>query len=302
MYRFSKVVDKIVASMRLDVLALRIASDWEAPANARKEWRRKRPDGTYEYRELPPEGEGRNKDEEKGEDGSDSGGYEVVDSEYHRIKNGKDFHSIVENCAKTSAHGSAVEVKDEYPDSWTMLTNKAHDATVAIEDDGSIVSVSKTPDSKEKGWAKRAVELAIKHGGKKLDCYDTVLPGWYAKAGMQVVARIPFDEKFAPKDWDYKAYSEYNNGRPDIVFMVHVGGVQKYDSKGGIKVKDYESGVEAQEVALKALGKSKEAGENKDMKNDKDSVDAVYEQLVKETMERFPTWTREEVEKELAIY
>ena len=41
-----------------EVVSLRVAAEgkWESPAADRKEWRRKKPDGTYEYRDTPPEG------------------------------------------------------------------------------------------------------------------------------------------------------------------------------------------------------------------------------------------------------
>lgn len=46
----------------LDVLGMArefLAADkWEPPAGARKNWRRRKPDGSYEYRDAPPEGQG----------------------------------------------------------------------------------------------------------------------------------------------------------------------------------------------------------------------------------------------------
>jgi hypothetical protein len=65
------------------------------------------------------------------------------------------------------------------------------------------------------------LNAAIANGGRRLDAFDTVLPELYSKRGFRVTGRVPFNNEFAPKGWDYDLYGKYNNGRPDIVFMVH---------------------------------------------------------------------------------
>ena len=55
---------------------------------------------------------------------------------------------------------------------------------------------------------------AIRLGGSKLDCFDGYLPKFYARNGFQETKREPWNDDFAPADWDYETM-----GRPDIVFM-----------------------------------------------------------------------------------
>ncbi|MCG5030898.1 hypothetical protein MAF45_05495 [Mesosutterella sp. OilRF-GAM-744-9] len=72
---------------------------------------------------------------------------------------------------------------------------------------------------------------------RRLDCYDTILPTFYAAHGFRHVARLKFDPKYAPADWDYSFFSgkadvsdgkggtkkskNFNDGKPDIIFMVY---------------------------------------------------------------------------------
>jgi len=45
----------------------------------------------------------------------------------------------------------------------------------------------------------------------------------YGRAGFRPVARIKWDDRYAPKGWDYddNVLKQFNGGRPDIVFMVY---------------------------------------------------------------------------------
>lgn len=81
----------------------------------------------------------------------------------------------------------------------------------AIKPDGELISVF----SKEKGRGKELVKSAVESGAKKLDAFDIggKLPKLYGKY-FDEVGRLPFDDKYAPKDWNYKTL-----GRPDVVDM-----------------------------------------------------------------------------------
>jgi len=65
-----------------------------------------------------------------------------------------------------------------------------------------------------KGLGSLAVDDAIKHGACSLDCFDGFLVDYYKRFGFEVVKREPFNDKFAPADFDRNQY-----GRPDIVYM-----------------------------------------------------------------------------------
>lgn len=121
----------------------------------------------------------------------------------------------------------------------------------AIQKNGDIVGVFKSPSSKKKGIAQDVMKLAVAQGGNRLDAFDTQLPGIYSKAGFKAVARMKWNEQYKPKGWSSETYKEWNNGKPDVVFMVYdPKGVDKYQEGDGIYVKDYDRGVELQNNAL----------------------------------------------------
>ena len=50
-----------------------------------------------------------------------------------------------------------------------------------------------------------------------------MLPGLDAKSGFKPVARIKWNDDFAPEGWDSSnaVINSFNDGKPDIVFMVY---------------------------------------------------------------------------------
>lgn len=199
----------------------------------------------------------------------------------YRIDSGTDFKKIMEDVVKGNKYAASVEVKDEYPDDWKLMTSKNRDATVAVKPDGDIVSVGKANGSNESRWGKRAIEIATKNGGDHLDCFETFLPHIYGAAGMRPVARVPFDDEFKPEGWDYDLYDEYNKGRPDIIFMVHDPSYKKYDPNDAELVGSYEEGQKMQKKYLDKRNSKEKLAEEKDKDKDYDQrvVDGLREQF-----------------------
>jgi len=84
-------------------------------------------------------------------------------------------------------------------------------AGYAITRDRDLISVFSLPG------ARRGAEVvadAIERGARSLDCIDGKLPEFYNRFGFKEYDRIAWDDKYAPKDWDYDRF-----GRPDIVYM-----------------------------------------------------------------------------------
>lgn len=71
----------------------------------------------------------------------------------------------------------------------------------------------------KKGAGQAAVVRAIEHGAKTLDCYDDFLPALYSTLGFTPVAKVKFNDEYAPPNWNYDA-----NGRPDVIIMAYTGG------------------------------------------------------------------------------
>lgn len=218
----------------------------------------------------------------------------------HLKTNPKEFKSVLER-NKKSDWGTSVDIEEKYPENWTLLTNKGKDCTVAITEDGNITGVSKNKNSKEIGWGMKAVQIAIKHGGTHLDCFNTVLPKIYSKAGMVAVARIKWDDSLAPKDWDYKKYSLFNKGRPDVIFMVYDGKSKPFDIKHVPLVKNYESAQKLQKGVIELM-KKKQRNRKADTemilgKNVQELCQEVVKELMdqeKMTKEQAEYWVRRE--------
>jgi hypothetical protein len=81
----------------------------------------------------------------------------------------------------------------------------------AITTDGELISVFSLPGAKQ-GIA--AIRSAVQNGARRLDCLGPKLVKLYKAAGFVEYDRLPWDEQYAPENWDYDSF-----GRPDVVFM-----------------------------------------------------------------------------------
>ena len=142
-------------------------------------------------------------------------------------------------------YAAAVSVygEDEYRQMRLLITDDGK-AGVALKGD-EIVSVFAHKDCAHPKSAQSMLAQATALGGRRLDCFDTVLPDLYADAGFVPVARLKWNDDYAPDGWDYNTFRAYNNGRPDVVFMAynpdHVGGT--YTPGAGEYFDDYEDGI-----------------------------------------------------------
>ena len=128
-----------------------------------------------------------------------------------------------------------------------MIASPNADAGFAITPKGEIVSLVKNKNSQAKQFAKRALNYAYGDGkgnnGVFLNAFDTELTRLYRNAGFKPVSRTAFDEKLFRREIGDKAVDEFmeatkrfNDGRPDIVFMVRDPNVA---TKGSTKVQNF---------------------------------------------------------------
>jgi hypothetical protein len=101
------------------------------------------------------------------------------------------------------------------------------------------------------GAVNAIMQLATQEGGRRLDAFDTVLPNLYGVHGFRAVARTKWNDEYSPDGWDKDTFKEFNNGEPDVVFMVHdpayFGMYKKTDGK---VIDNYDDGATAQADAL----------------------------------------------------
>jgi len=107
-----------------------------------------------------------------------------------------------------------------------------------------LVSVFSHRKRQPKRTMRNLVALAVQLGGIRLNAFDTVLPSLYGRCGFASVARLAWDDVYAPQQWDYTLATEWNHGRPDVVFMAFGVGYSE------TAVRSYDQGIEAQFRAL----------------------------------------------------
>jgi hypothetical protein len=155
------------------------------------------------------------------------------------------------NAMKGHRLGAQVEIKSTEDLSGYNLFRTEAGSGFAIKPDGDIVAVFASPNE-PKGGSFAMLQAAVQAGGTKLDAFDTYLPEIYEAVGFRPVARLPWNDEFAPPNWDKKAFAKYSKGEPDVVFFVH-----DPEYFGGAKdvpvVTDYDDAVRLQDEALGAV-------------------------------------------------
>jgi hypothetical protein len=180
----------------------------------------------------------------------------------------KAFSDLVRKVNENSKFGTAVYVySDADYAKKRLFISESGKSGFALSPDGDIVSVFSESGSRE---GRGAMILATQMGGTKLDCFDTMLPGYYATHGFRAVARVPWSDEFTPAGWDFNAFGQYNGGRPDVVYMVYEEKYSKpYSNTDGVVVSNPNEAVAIQ---------------NKDIKTEADRAatsKAKYAQLVR---------------------
>jgi len=164
------------------------------------------------------------------------------------------YRDSIAALAASTPYSSSVYVysEDEYRQMRLLVTDDGRSG-VALKGE-EIVSVFSRADGAHRGCGESMMATAVASGDRQLDCFDTALPHLYAKAGFVPVARLSWNDEYAPDGWNYQTYAPYNGGRPDVVFMAYdpdrVAG--DYDSTAGHLVTDYDDGTAAASHAAKA--------------------------------------------------
>lgn len=87
---------------------------------------------------------------------------------------------------------------------------------VAVKPDGDIVSVCKNMNSTDRG--SDLLKRAIENGGDRLDAFGEGLYIFYTKNGFEPVSWTPFNEEYAPHDWNSS-----RDAKEPVVFYCYTG-------------------------------------------------------------------------------
>ncbi|UUE28484.1 hypothetical protein LRQ08_31610 (plasmid) [Rhodococcus qingshengii] len=149
-------------------------------------------------------------------------------------------------------HASSVYVynDDEYAGMRLFVTDDGRSGIALKEDE--IVSLYAHRATRHRRAANSMLETVVAAGGRRLDCFDTVLPDIYAKSGFVPVARLKWNDDYAPYRWNYDLYRRYNGGRPDVVFMAHdqTAVESTYQPGAGRYVDSYDDGIDVVRARL----------------------------------------------------
>lgn len=157
--------------------------------------------------------------------------------------------ALVEAKQTNVRFGSSVDVNTlEFYQNARVFINEDGTLGLALNGDEIVSAFRNVVDPNSPVRAIGAmVGKMVEFGARRLDAMDTILPYLYALEGFKPVARIDWDDQFAPADWDKDVYATYKKGEPDVVFMVfdpeRVG--VEYDSEEGPRVDDYDAAVAA---------------------------------------------------------
>jgi hypothetical protein len=141
---------------------------------------------------------------------------EEVDSATHAESYNRDMRQAMEN----HRYGAQVTIKSPEELAEARLFRTASGSGFAVMPDGDVVAVFASPNEPSRG-SYAMLQAAVQAGGTKLDAFDTYLPDIYETVGFRPVARVPWNDEFAPETWNKETFAGYNNGEPDIVLFVH---------------------------------------------------------------------------------
>jgi hypothetical protein len=136
----------------------------------------------------------------------------------------KGFSALMDKAKKSlGINGISVDVYDQTDydkiesEGGKFIKSADGTAVGVLKANGEIISIVKSADSKQKNVAPAMIEKMKQLGGLFMDNFDIYLTKQYEKAGYKVVARLPFNEEFAPEGWDAEGSPLKN--KPDVVFM-----------------------------------------------------------------------------------
>ena len=233
------------------------------------------------------------------------------------------YHKFISTVKANHPQGAAVYVypKQDYANMRLFITPDG-EAGVAIKPNGDFVSAFNKHIKGEGRKPNRLAQLMIlgvKAGAKKADAFDTVLPDYYSKFGFRVVAKVPFSWDAAPeafedeygnshKGWEKEDFIDFNQGEPDVTFLVYDGGdratiqdrVGDFDKyslyENSLPYSTYDEAVEIQNKALKGEAQMSTGGRDvmnvggvqqrvKDLPEGLNIIDGFYSPIEKRILE-----------------
>tara|TARA_R100000697_G_scaffold67735_1_gene80320 strand:+ start:291 stop:2810 length:2520 start_codon:yes stop_codon:yes gene_type:complete len=190
----------------------------------------------------------------------ENAGLRMPTIEIKSIDHASEYFDAIKSAMSKHKYGAQVELKSVEELQGLTMHRTSDGGGFALKPDGDIVAVF-SPDTAPRGGIYATLQAAIEAGGRKLDAFDTMLPDIYETVGFRPVARVKWNDEFAPKPpfaakaWDKKTFSEFNNGEPDIILFVYdpkyFGGV---DKNSLTLFDDFDEAAKIQDAELAKMG------------------------------------------------
>lgn len=197
------------------------------------------------------------------------------------------FQNAITSAKANNDYGAAVYVysQKEYEEMQLFLTE---DGMAGFALKGTdMVSLFSNKKGDHSAVTNALLLQGIAEGGRKCDCFDTALPYMYGDLGMRVASREPWDERWKPEGWSKQKFAAFNNGEPDVLYMVYDPNYfDQYQPGDGRYLKD---SVGAQDRWVEKLNKMIESGEQ-----------PMYSRMKART--DMATWTPGRVRHEISTY
>jgi len=151
----------------------------------------------------------------------------------YEITDGDKYRQMMIDALKDNPYGSSATIYSAEDFSKMRLFITEDGSTgFTLREDGFLGGGFSDPKFNRPQNIAQLLILGIKEGGTTVECFDTILPDYYSYFGLKAVSRNTFNDEYRPKessgtavkDWDYQTYRNFNNGRPDVVFMIYDGG------------------------------------------------------------------------------
>jgi len=122
-------------------------------------------------------------------------------------------------------------------DGGKLYIAKDGSAGAYVKGDGYMGGLFKDPTVGKNRATSVIFDLLRKDGGRFFDAYATHLEDIYTRNGFRPIARLDFDEQYAPKNWEKSNLIS----KPDVVFF-HDDPHGEYNIGDGDRIDDYMEG------------------------------------------------------------
>ena len=141
------------------------------------------------------------------------------------IFDGNVYRQLQQENLKGVSMSSSVTVHsaDDYNKMRMFVTEDGYTG-ITLTKDGFLGGAFSSGKSGRKADLAQLMVIGIKEGATNAESFNTFLPDYYSNFGFKAVSKTGFNEEFAPENWNYNEYENFQDGKPDVVHFIYDGG------------------------------------------------------------------------------